>query len=753
MEFLGRIDSQVKIRGYRVELGEIESRLLTHEAVKEAAVIVYEPIPGGKHLCAYYVPIQGEITTNPPGTLEDMPDNALLREHLTVSLPDYMLPSYFVPIEKIPLTPNGKLNRKLLPEPKPLASITDYTAPRDRVEETLVKLWQEILGPSAVRVGIDDEFFRLGGHSLNAIILVSKIHKHLDMAVSLTNIFQFSTIRSLGLHLKGIKSPDKERYAAIEPVEEKEYYPLSSAQQRLFVLHQLSESGVVYNMMQLLELQGNIDRVRLESVFKGLIARHESLRTSFEIIEGRAVQRIHKDVSFQIEYFAPGFEARDVVNNFIHSFDLSHAPLLRVGLLKLEEQRHLLMIDMHHIISDAVSRNIVTGDFIALYAGDVLPDLTISYKDYALWQARAGEKEKRKRREDFWKKTFDGEPAVLNLPTDYARPSIQNFEGSQYQFNLGAHETAGLKQLAFESNATLYMVLLTIYNILLSKLSGKEDIIIGTPIAGRRHSDLDQIMGMFVNTLALRNYPRDKKNALQFLKEVRENTLEAFENQDYPFEELVELLVIDRDTSRNPLFDVVFALQNTENVSLQIPGITIIPCRQENRTSKFDLALIGVETPQGLQFVLEYGTALFKAETIRRFTRYFLTLIAQVLANPLAAISELEILSLEEKQRILVDFNDTRTDYPSDRTIHGLFEEQAKRTPDHVALVGQIANDNTQITKKEDAFISYRQLDYMANGLARYLTGKGVVSGTIVAIMLPRSLEMVIGILGILKAG
>ncbi|MCP5049886.1 MAG: amino acid adenylation domain-containing protein, partial [bacterium] len=356
IEFLGRIDHQVKIRGYRIELPGIENRLLTHEGVKEAAVIQREYSSGDKYLCAYVVPVKGDIVPDPSSPIEAHFDGTQLRGHLSASLPDYMIPSYFVTIKAIPLTANGKLNRSLLPEPETLTPAAEYAAPRDKLEETLAKLWLEVLGLSAENrlPGIDDDFFRLGGHSLNAIMLVSKIHKHLDITVSLTDIFRFFTIRDLALRLKGGKSPEKDRYTAIEPMEEKEYYPLSSAQQRLFFIHRLSEADTVYNVPWLMELDGDIEIPKLETAFIGLIDRHESLRTSFEVIDDEGVQRIHKDLSFRIEYFSPDLETGDVVNDFIRPFDLAHAPLMMVGLFSLEVRRYLLMMDMHHIISDAV---------------------------------------------------------------------------------------------------------------------------------------------------------------------------------------------------------------------------------------------------------------------------------------------------------------------------------------------------------------------------------------------------------------
>ncbi|MCP5049136.1 MAG: AMP-binding protein, partial [bacterium] len=372
IEFLGRIDHQVKIRGFRIELPEIESRLLIHEKVKEAVVIQREHPSGDKYLCAYVVPAAGDIVPGPSSPVEALFDRTQLREHLSTSLPDYMIPSYFVTIKAIPLTANGKLNRSLLPEPETLTPAAEYMAPRDKLEETLAELWQEVLGLSAEHQlpGIDDDFFRLGGHSLNAIILVSKIHKHLDMAVPLTDIFRFSTIRNLALRLKGIKSSDKERYTAIDPVEEKEYYPLSPAQKRLYVLHQMEMNSTNYNIPRLVIVKSHIDPDQLTDTFKQLIHRHESLRTSFETIDREPVQIIRGHVDFEVRYSRAKGNLN--VKDFIRPFNLTRAPLLRVSLIPLEGQRYILAADMHHIISDGVSMEILIREFATLYMGSDL---------------------------------------------------------------------------------------------------------------------------------------------------------------------------------------------------------------------------------------------------------------------------------------------------------------------------------------------------------------------------------------------
>ncbi|MCX6579065.1 MAG: amino acid adenylation domain-containing protein [Candidatus Aminicenantes bacterium] len=754
IEFLGRIDLQVKIRGYRIELEEIEKRLLTHGNIKEAVVLAKEDIDGEKYLAAYFVS-NGDLS------------GSELREHLLKDLPDYMIPSYFVRLEKIPLASNGKVDRRALPRPG-LKAGESYNAPENEIEKKLVELWSEILGRDALHrsqlqlmIGIDDNFFELGGHSLKATILASKIHKAFHVSVPLAEIFKTPTIRGLANYFKAAV---KDRYVSIEPVEKKAYYALSSAQKRLYILHQMDEQGVGYNIPAFSILEGEIDKDRLEQTLKLLISRHESLRTSFHIINDEPAQRIHDEVAFEIEQFdLAAKDAKDredfhhssfigTPNHFIRAFDLSKAPLLRVGLLKENDYRHILMVDMHHIISDGTSMAIVVKDFMALYRGEGgdLSELRVQYKDFSEWQNSEKQKESIKRQDEFWLTEFAGEMPVLQLPTDYTRPSVQSFEGGSIPFEIDKEAAGVLKKLGLESDVTMYMILLAIYDVFLSKLTVQEDIIVGSPIAGRRHADLEKIIGMFVNTLALRNYPSGEKKFTDFLGEVKERTLNAFENQENRYEDLVDRVVMNRDVSRNPLFDTMFALQNTGSQEIEIPGLKLAPCAYENKTSKFDLVLTAVEVEDILQLTFEYCTKLFRADTIGRFITYFKKIVNSIIKDKDRKISDFEIITEEEKKRILFDFNNTEVEYPKDKTIHQLFEEQVEQVPDHISVVGASTVEALRATSLQ---ITYGQLNKQSNRLAGLLIEKGVVPDTIVAIMTERSVEMVIGILGILKSG
>ncbi|MCP5109194.1 MAG: amino acid adenylation domain-containing protein, partial [bacterium] len=718
VEFLGRIDHQVKVRGYRIELGEIESQLLTHPGVKEAIVMDREDEKEDKYLCAYIVP-------HSPHS----PHSTNYREYLSQNLPDYMIPSYFVQIETIPLNPNGKLDRKALPEPE-VKTGTGYTAPRSQLEKKMTALWSGVLNHEPV--GIDDNFFELGGHSLKATMLVSKVHKEFNVKVTLIDVFTSPTIRELSQYIEGTAA---DRYTPLRPVEKRAYYPLSSAQKRLYLLQIMEENNTVYNMPQVLPLDPAIDIEKLEETFKVLIRRHESLRTSFHMIEDVPVQKIHDSVEFRITAIPTPYP-----------FNLSQAPLLRVGVINPAEGTRLLVMDMHHIITDGVSQDILTREFIALYQGEHLPPLKLQYKDYAVWQNSEIEQEALEQQEAWWREMFSAEVPVPSLPTDYPRPAVQSFEGAYTDFLIDKEVTVKLKALALEEGITLFMLLLSIFNVLLSKLSGMEDIIVGTPVAGRRHADLISIIGMFVNTLALRNRPAGGTSFAKFLQEVKKRTLEAFENQDYPFEDLVEKVSVKRDAGRNPLFDVMFAMDGMdggEEKECQMTQMGIVSPGMESGTgtAKFDLVLSAGETGEELACTFEYCTRLFKKQTINRFITYFKKIVSSIVADLDIRLSRLEIITEEEKSRILYDFNNRETEYSEDRTICQLFAEQVLKTPSSNA----VTFDGEKLT--------FKQLDERSRRLAGYLRMQGGNENEPVGILVNRSLEMIVGILGILNAG
>jgi acyl carrier protein/3-phenylpropionate/cinnamic acid dioxygenase small subunit len=538
---------------------------------------------------------------------------------------------------------------------RPRPEITKpYVPPGSEIEIAIAQIWQDFLGIE--KIGVHDDFFELGGDSLKVMTIIAKIRKKLDVEISIGEFFNKPTIQGISGSIAGIK---KSLYTEIEFLEKKEYYPLSSAQKRIHTLCQIDPTSTVYNLPVFFEMEGRgFDREKVAEIFRTLIKRHESLQTWFEEINGEFAQRTTDELELELEFYdiqdikqeGQNAEGKDkVIDHFIRPFDLSKVPLVRVGLMKLAETRHVLMLDMHHIVSDGLSLLILYRDFLALYEGLQLPVLTTTYKDYAQWQSRKKAQKLLKQQEAYWLKQFESDIPVLNLPTDYPRSSeIKNFEGSQLYFNLSEEKTRVLRKLALEEGVTLYMLLLAIFYVVLFKLSGQEDIIVGSPLAGRNHSDLQHIIGMFVNTLALRNFPAENKTFSQFLKEVKERTLEAFENQDYQFEELVEKIKVRRDMSRNPLFDVMFELKNmlTQGVDMVETGVTGMKITQyeyKRNTSAFDLMMSISELEHHLDFRLDYSTKLFKKERIERFWGLFKEILDCVSDNREIILKDIKI--------------------------------------------------------------------------------------------------------------
>jgi bacitracin synthase 3 len=757
MDFLGRIDFQVKVRGFRIETGEIENKLLEQPMVKETIVIARDDRAGEKFLCAY-------IVTSEPVEVGN------LREALAKDLPEYMIPSYFVTLDKMPLNQNGKIDRKKLPAPEMNQKGSDYVAPRDAIEEKLVEIWANILLMEKDIVSIDADFFRMGGHSLKAAVMITQIHKALNVKILMHEVFDMPTIRKLASH---IKDATKEEYVSIEPAEEKEYYPQTSAQKRLYFIGQLENDSILYNIQLMDVYCKGIELDALKEALRKLIRRHESLRTSFFTVDGEAVQKIHDYDEIasrvEIEYYetkedgmiysdqegmewttVTGLPFQEVVEHFVRPFNFGEPPLIRVGLIKIWGNTRILMLDMHHIVSDGVSNVTLVKDLWTFYDEEELPELPVQYRDFAEWIKKEPQLQKVKKQEPFWLKQFEGEIPVLNLPTDFKRPSKMTFEGDMLHFEIGKETTRRLNVIAQKEGNTIYMILFSIYNILLSKLSGQDDIVVGTVTAGRSHADLQPIIGMFVDTLAMRNYPVGDKTFREFLKEVKKRTLASFENQNYPFEELVSKVASRHDKSRNPLFDVVFTLDNEAERSDEYLLDVLILDRSDPyriKRSKFDMMMMGAETGEGIQFNMEYNTQLFKEETVERFMRYYKQIVSSVSKNIDQKISEIDILPEDEKCIILYAFNNTVSSYPWNKTIHELFEEQVVKTPQDTAVVFYDPEN------EKSTSINYRDLNVKSNQLAHVLKENGTKTNSIVGIMAKKSIEMVAGILGILKAG
>ncbi|HLP48463.1 MAG TPA: condensation domain-containing protein, partial [Candidatus Kapabacteria bacterium] len=638
IEFLGRVDNQVKIRGFRVELGEIENRLLEHKEINEAVVTIDRG--EDKLLCAYFTGTR-ELT------------DVELREYLALELPGYMIPSYFVQMEKLPLTVNGKINREALPAPE-LKSAETYTAPSDEIEDTIAAIWSEILGIKKELISVHDDFFHLGGHSLKATLLTGQISKRFNVEFPLTAVFTGPTIKEMA---DTVRQSRRSIYEEIKPVEKREYYPLSSAQKRLFFLEQLENIGVSYNIPAVLKIEGELDKYCFKKAVDDLIRRHEALRTSFRLVDNEPVQVVHDTVAPVLDLDNSGHNLLDLSNDdeilsyaerFIRPFDISCAPLLRVELAALKTGGYVLFYDIHHIICDGTSLGILITDFISLYFQEELTPLKIQYKDFTMWQNYWLESGAIKKQEEYWLNVYrdvydsGGKVPRLNLPTDFPRPEMQSFSGANYNFKLESEDLAKFNGLSTRYGTTLYMNLLGVFYVLLFKYTDRQDIIVGSGVGERTHADMQGFIGMSVNTLAMRNFPRPGIRFADFLRQLKENCIQAFANQDMQFEELVDRLAIKRDPGHNPLFDVEFNLQNfmmtgnekspgqetekMEKVRFKIMGSPI-------KTSKFDVILFAQEVGPEIWFKLEYATALFKEETIRQIARHYIEIIKQVTNN------------------------------------------------------------------------------------------------------------------------
>ncbi|MBZ4371690.1 non-ribosomal peptide synthetase, partial [Corallococcus sp. AS-1-6] len=740
LEFLGRTDFQVKVRGFRIELGEVEAALLKQEGIAEATAVVRD-VGGDKRLVAYLVAKPGQNI-----------DPKAVEAELRQRLPEYMVPSAMGVLDALPLTANGKVDRKALEALDAHEAGTAYEPPRTEAERKLAAIWAEVL--RVPRVGVKDNFFALGGHSLLATQVVSRIRTELGVELSLRVLFEAPVLEVLAERLGTAARPLP---AALEHVARDEAPPLSFAQQRLWFIDQLEPGSPLYNVPVAVRLQGTLQRGALVRALNEIVRRHESLRTTFELHEGQPVQRIHPHARLpladvDLEGLTPEQQEQEVRRRLgvelAEPFDLNKGPLIRAGLLKLGSTEHVLLITMHHIVSDGWSLGVLIREVGALYAAfsegrpSPLPELPLQYAGYAAWQRGWLQGETLQKEVDFWRGKLAGAPPVLELPTDHPRPAVRGNTGAVHSFLVPSALAHALRELAQREGASLYMVLLAGWQALLSRYSGQMDISVGSPIAGRTRAELEGLIGFFVNTLVLRAWVDGEKSFRELLKQVRGTVLEAYEHQDVPFEKLVEALHPERSLSHTPLFQTLLALQNMPEGEAKLPGLTMKPLELEIRTSKFDVSLFFTETPQGLNGAVEYSTDLFDEATVRRMAEHLHVLLEGVVAKPETAVSQLPMLTEAERQQVLVTWNQTDTQNRHDLPVHARFADQARRTPEAVALQAQ-----------DGRTLTYGELDAKANQLAHHLRGLGVKRGTRVGVFVERSFEMVVGLLGILKAG
>ena len=743
---LGRMDQQVKIRGFRVELGEIHASIAEHPEVQDCAVLAREDQPGDKRLVAY-------IVFKPDCSVT----NAELRNSLQERLPDYMVPAHFVILDELPLTPNGKLNRRALPAP--VASrdslAQSFTAPRSPLEELLASIFCDLL--AVQRVGIDDNFFELGGHSLLATQLISRIRTAFHVELPLRTVFESGTVAALSAKIEQeIQAVGGKSLPPLQRVSRMGALPLSFAQQRLWFLHQLESESAVYNMPAAVRLSGDLNIAALEATLTEIVRRHESLRTSFAYADEQPCQVVHAAEGWNLSVVdvsavgesERGAEVRRLADEEARRpFDLQVSPLLRTTLVQTDEQEHVLLWTMHHIISDGWSMGLLIREVAAFYetflsgAASPLEELPIQYADYSVWQRETLNSEVMEPQLTYWRKQLSGELPVIELPTDYMRPAVQTFRGAVERVALSRELTKGLREVSRREGATLYMVLLAAFKVLLSRYIGQEDIIVGSPIAGRNRVETEGLIGFFVNTLVLRTQLRAEESFSEVVKRVREVVLEGHANQEVPFERLVEELKPKRDLSRSPLFQVAFMFQNAEPRELASSGLSLSMLQSHAGASKFDATLSLVDDGQELSGTLEYNTDLYDASTMERLAANFKTLLEGVVANQTQRVSELPLLTAMEETRVVTEWNQTVKAYDKDSCIHQLFEAQVERTPDAVAVVF------------ENEKVTYAELNRRANQLAHHLQSVGVRPETLVGICVERSIEMVVGLLGILKAG
>ncbi|TRU25538.1 MAG: amino acid adenylation domain-containing protein [Microcystis aeruginosa Ma_QC_B_20070730_S2] len=742
IEYLGRIDNQVKIRGFRIELGEIETVLSQHSAVKTAVVIAREDETNQKRLVTYIVAKKEQNSLN----------ITQLRQFLKAKLPEYMIPSAFVILESLPLTPNGKIDRRALPAPE-FQSQEQYIAPRNPIEEILSSIWVKVL--KVAKVGIYDNFFELGGHSLLATQLISRIREAFQVEMPLRELFVAPTIAELAQEIKRISEGEQLTELPILPRDKTAELPLSFAQTRLWFLAEFESNSSFYNIPLALRLEGNLNSEILIQSLEEICDRHEALRTNFITVDGIPTQVIQTrtwTVTVVDLQHLSGSEkviaSQELAQNqAIQPFDLAGEPLIRITLLVLSETEHLLLVCMHHIVSDGWSMEVFLQELTSLYNAYIqglsspLNPLSIQYGDFTLWQRQWLQGEVLQQQLDYWQKQLAGAPALLSLPTDRPRPNQQSFAGGHLPFSLSWELTEKLTQLTQEQGVTLFMTLLTAYAVLLYRYTEQEDILIGTPIANRNPREIEGLIGFFVNTLVLRIDLSGKPNFNQLLGRVREMAMDAYAHQDLPFEMLVEVLQPERDLSHAPLFQVDFLLQNSPPSPLELTGLTATPLTTENDTAKFDLTLGMENTGAELKGVWEYNTDLFDRSTIERLTGNFITLLEALVVNPQQPIFQLPLLTEVEAKELLKDWNATEKDYPFHHCVHHLFEEQAARTPAAVAVVF------------EGQELTYQELNIQANQLAHYLQSLGVNSEVLVGIYLERSLLVIVGLLAVLKAG
>ncbi|HSU14834.1 MAG TPA: amino acid adenylation domain-containing protein [Longimicrobium sp.] len=750
LEFLGRIDHQVKIRGFRIETGEVEAALTEHPGVREAFVMAREDAAGDRRLAAYVVPSAGAVDSTED---EEAPlDADALRAHLRARLPEHMVPAAFVVLDSLPLSPNGKVDRGRLPAPE-YASRERYAAPETEVEARLAELWAALLGVE--RVGRHDGFFELGGHSLLAMRLVSRVREALEVELPLRAVFEGPTVAQVAERVEALRCAALPAAPAVLPVARGGPLPLSFAQERLWFLDRLQPGGSFFNVPVFLRLRGELDTPALERALGETVRRHEALRTTLPEVEGAPVQVIAPFAGFTLpvddlsglpEAEREAEVRRRAADEAGRPFDLQAGPLFRARLLRLAGEDHALLVSMHHAVTDEWSLEVWFRELAALYGAfrrgepSPLPGLPVHYADFAAWQRARLQGEALDSLLAWWKERLSGAPELISLPTDRPRPAMMSFRGAHVPLHLPPALVERLEGVARREGATLYMVLQTAFRALLARYAGTGDIVVGTTVAGRTRGETEGLVGLFMNTLALRTDLSGDPQFAGAVRRVRETVLGAFEHQEVPFERLVDALRLERSLAHSPLFQVLFELREGGGGAPGLAGVEVGAVEMEGGPARTDLSVALWITPRGVEGALAYATDLFEPATARRMAAQLRRVLEQAAASPELRLSRLNPVDPAERARLLA-WSGTTAPFPADACVHQLFEAQARRTPDAAAVTFGAET------------LTYRQLDERANRLANHLRGLGVGPETRVGICLERGLDLVPCILGVMKAG
>ena len=723
LHYLGRADNQVKIRGLRIELEEIENRMLEFPNIKKAKVIK-QTIGDRDVISAYYIASKNVISPE-------------LRKYLYSTLPNYMVPSYFTEVEAYPYTPNGKIDKNTLAEMINLDEANkEIIQPRNEIERKVANIFKKVL--EVKEISIDDNFFELGGDSISAMKLQIEATRE-NLNITYGNIFKYSTTRSLAENIQRISGINN----TIPKSEEREYYPVSSAQKRMYIVSNMDENSDTYNINGGILLNSSVNIEKLQKAMDKIVEKNNILRTYFEVQDnGEIVQKIADDCTVKIHVnYAKNNDIQEIFEETKKIFNLGEPPLLDANLFLLPNGKTLLTLNVHHIIIDGTSLKLMLQELTKSYDGKDIKESSISYKDFAVWEEKQLLEDKFRESKQYWKKQFEDGIPILNMPSTYSRPPIKSFEGETLNIKITRKLTEKIIEYCKEKGITPYMFLLTCYYILLYKYTGQESIIVGSPISGRTYKELEDVLGMFVNTLPIKNDIFPEENFEGLLDKVKENLLNAYSHQNYPFDSLVNELNIPRDNSRTPLFDTMFIYQNDMFSTVEFNGENAKYCIPETHTSKYDLSVETILIDDEFNLSFEYWTKLFDEEFIKRLSSHYINLISSVIENKNMKICDISILDKREKKQILYNFNDTKMEYNKDQTIIQLFEKQVKLTPNNTAIVF------------EDSSITYKELNEKANQLARYLINEGIGVSSVVGIMLPRGMEVLVSMIAVLKTG